>query len=310
MSVLRFLSKDIINSFGYEIRRVPHPSDIAAEPIQSGDPITYQYMPRLRGSAVFEIAVEDARGLNCLGLQFRPESHPFVRAALAARDSVSETVSPAIVHEVLSEYYRQVCPSSALEAVDLTTTEAPGLKNVRAAGWLLPWADKTVAETMRGREIAMRLDALQYGKMLPYSEGITAFGPVGTRKLALEVARLHHLITSIAENGFDPVNRKNPMKVVGLRKNESYRWLVAAGHHRFAVCAAFFIRLVPAMVVDIVRREDCEHWPQVVAGNFTPEGAGALFDRLYDGVPPPVCAGWTGAGVCAAVRTPEPAEQE
>lgn len=289
MSVLRFVSKDIINAMGYEIRRVPRASDAAKAPVRSGDPITYQYMPRVRGSAVFEIRLEHARGLHTLGLRFDPAVHPFTRAAAAARASERPTEA---LREVLTAYYETVCPSTALDAVGLESTFAPGLRGVPAAGWVFPWSDKSIAESMMGRQTALRMDALQYGKMLPPSEGITAFGPVGSRKLELEISRLDKLIRSVAEHGFEPFNTKNPLKVIGLRRDKTYRWVVAAGHHRFAVCAAFAIPSVAAMVVDVVRREDCEYWPQVVTGVFSPRGALALFDRLYDGVPAPVCTGW------------------
>ncbi|MER9303835.1 ParB/RepB/Spo0J family partition protein [Mesorhizobium sp. M0293] len=289
MKLLRFISKDIINSLGYEVRRVPRAAEVSST-VRSGiDPVTFQYMPRVRGSAVIEIRLQDTRGLNCLGLPFRPACHPFVRTALAAKTGLEATSK---VRSILEEFYGSVQPATAREAVDVTLGDAPGLQGVPAAGWVYPWADKSVEETLRGRQTAMGLDALQYGKMLSFSEGLTAFGPVGAKKLNLEVERIQRLIASIATNGFDLFNRRNPLKVIGLRRGDNYRWIVLAGHHRFAACAAFSIAAVPAMVVDIVRYEDCSYWPQVVSGIYTVSGARAVFDRLFEGVPARVCNGW------------------
>ncbi len=300
MSLLRFLSKDIISAFGLEVRRVPRVAELGRS-LQSGDPVTFDYMPSLRGAALLAIPLADTRGLGAMGLPLDPASHPHVRAALAARRAAAGDPArcKSVVREVLAPYYRLVRPGSALAALDLDGSEARGFGDVAAMGWLYPWAGKTVAQTLRGRRIALAMDALQYGRRLSVAQGLTAFGPVGPNKLTLEVTRICRLVRSVSDNGFTPYNRKSPLRVTALRRDGDYRWLVETGHHRFAVAASFSIDSLPALVNGVVRREDAGLWPQVVAGRFTTEGALRLFDRIWDGQPSGCCADWlaeTGRG--------------
>lgn len=291
MSLPTYILKEIINSLGYELRQIPQLDGAAAS--ARPDPITHQY---LQTPATADVKLRDVRGLFSLGLPLAPETHPFVRAALAAREGICDGTARRKIEAVLERYYQAVRPSSALEAIDLEVEDAPGLCGVAVAGWVFPWSDRSVEDTLVRRQRAMRLDALQYGRIMPADQGFTAFGPAGERKLELESLRLAKLVCSVAANGFRTANRKSPMQVVALRRDGRYRWLVAQGHHRFAVCAAFSVPEVAAVVRNVVRREDAEFWPQVAAGIFTKQGALALFDRLYEGRPAEVCRrNWTKA---------------
>lgn len=289
MSLPHFLAKELFKVLGYEVRRVPNVATVMSRGCEVIDPVTTQY---LQAPAVYEVAVAETRGLFALGLPLREDIHPFVKAAVIAKGHVNP--GPQI-RAILTRYYDAVTPRAALEVVDLTEEDAPGLSGVPPEGWIFPWSDRSVEQTMKARRRSMRLDALQYGKSMPPGQGFTAFGPAGEAKLDLEVMRIERLVRSCTANGFRSFDRKNPLRVTALRREKAYRWLVADGHHRFAACAAFSIKSVPVIVRNIVRREDHEYWPQVVSGVFQPSGALKLFDRLFQGEPARICHGWDSA---------------
>lgn len=293
MSWLRVLATRVLNSLGYDVRRVPSSKIHTAAP--GADPVAFEYLPSLRGRAIFDIPVEDARAFHSLALPLRPQEHPFVRAIdRALRDENPEEPRQSL-QSVLADYYGTVRPSSASEAVGLGDKDAPGLRGIPPPGYLLPWWDKTIEETIQGRSRAMRLVGLENGVTTSVEEGLTAFGPVKEGKLALEVDRLHKLLQLVKSSGFVPFRQESPMKVSALRRNGAYKWLIEQGQHRFAMAAALGVRTVPAMVSNVVRREDAPHWPQVVSGVFTEAGALSVFDRIFDAVPAPACNAWIGS---------------
>lgn len=279
----RFAMTSTLARYGLELRRVP--KAYASTAVKTLDPVTCEYIPALRGRAVIEMQLSDARAFHVLGLKYDPVSHPFVRASIAGLSATEGDVERCIFKN-LADYYTGFGPCTAAEVAGLDTLDAPGLAAVHASGWILPWSARSVAQTIVGRETALQQVAFEHGQKLTMSDGLTAFGPVSERKLALETSRLAKLIASVKVKGFQPYSQKSPLKVTGLRSAKTYRWLVEEGQHRLAVAAALGITDVPTMVVEVVRREDAAFWPQVVNGVFKPEGAVTLFDRIWDGKPP------------------------
>jgi hypothetical protein len=103
------------------------------------------------------------------------------------------------------------------------------------------------------------------------------------------------LLSSVRRRGFSPAFFEEPLKVIGLRRGDIYRWSTESGQHRFAMAGAVGLDTVPARVLGVVRREDARYWPQVVNGTFSIAGAEQVFDRIFDARPARVCASWIAA---------------
>ena len=142
-TVLRYGVKRVINSLGFDIRRVPR--NAAQSEGAVADPVTAEYLPRLRGATFFDVPVSHARAFHAFGLSFDAQVHPFVRAFAAAQRCAGESAQRAALRAALADFYRDVCPATALDAIDLDQAAAPGLADMPAIGYLLPWSDKTVA---------------------------------------------------------------------------------------------------------------------------------------------------------------------
>lgn len=300
MAVLRSLTKIAINHFGYDIRRVADPVSVHVEPSDL-DPVTLEYMPHRRGHAVIEVATEDLRAFHALALPLRRDCHPFVRAIAAALEEGSGDGARAAIEAVLRDYYDRVRPASAADVLGVPLDDIPALRDFapNSEGHpidvnALPWSGRSPAQVKEGRRLTAVYEGLQNGVLAKVEDGVTSFGPVQQAKLALEVGRLFRLFESVKTRGFRRFEPRAPLQVAAFRRNSEYRWVINSGQHRFATAAAFGIETLPAMVTEVIRRDDAALWPQVVSGVFTLPGAISVFDRIFDGVPAPVCRGWAG----------------
>jgi hypothetical protein len=294
MAVLQFLAKRVLSVFGVEVRRPP------ADPVREfgvfpEDPITHQYLCRLPESAMLRVPLADARA-GVVAFPFVGESpHPLIMAAQTARAARDVRLGSEDVLRLLENFYRCVQPGSALEVLDLAPEEAPGLVGVERDFWVFPWTARGIQANAHLRKIALSEEGLQQLTRSGAKDGMTLYGPVGPRKLALETKRIVTLVASLQEHGYREDRRDHP-QVVALRSDAGYRWLVVQGQHRFAACAALGMTELKAAVSGIVRREDAPYWPHVVSNCFTEEGALKVFDRLFSGLPPP-WARWNPAPV-------------
>lgn len=290
MEVARALAKILFNRLGYDVRRAPRPGSFHAA-AAGADPVTYEYDPARRGHAMFEVSLADVRGLDPICFALNGNAHPFIAAFNAAREVGANARSKA-VGEVLRSYYDKVQPKSALDVVDLKKSEAPGLAGEEPAFYKMPWAAKSDEEIRVRRRRTALVEGMQNGVFANVAHGLTNFGPVTERKIALEASRIALLYESFAKNGFVPIQRGNPLQVGALRNGEDYRWTIYHGQHRFALAAAAAIKTVPAQIVLLVRRDDARFWPGVIDGTYTQAGALEYFDRIYEGRPARIAQPW------------------
>jgi hypothetical protein len=273
------------------MRRVAAPDQLVVEDAAT-DPLTVEYCLSKRGYAVFDIAIRHARAFHSMGLSLDARSHPFSRAfahALVASDAPS---ARRAIERELRCYYDEVQPKSALDVVDLTAAEAPGLAGQPGFNYLAPWWEKGVEETSRGREKALRYIGMRYGLGPAANAGHPFFGPLQDSRLNLQIERMDRLLRSYRREGFKPFARDFPIKVTALRRQGEYRWFIEEGQHRFALACALGEERMRAMVISVVRREDAALWPQVVSGEFSEDGALSHFDRIFDSRAPAICSSW------------------
>lgn len=296
--MLRYLTKIVINRLGYDVRRVANPASIHIAGA-GADPITFEYMRDRRGYTVMEVPLADVRAFDSLALPLRPDCHPFVRAVDRALLESSDKAAREAIERVLRSYYEQVRPTSAAEVLSLSWDDLPTLRGLAphtdehpVDPSFLPWDGRGPTQIREGRRRTAVFEGLQNGVFARIEQGVTSFGPVQPAKLSLEVSRLLALSKSVKSRGFTRFEPSAPLQVAAFRRGQDYRWVINSGQHRFAVAAAFKIESLPAMVTELVRRDDATYWPQVVSGIFTEAGAKAIFDRMFDGIPANICSGW------------------
>lgn len=284
------LFRRALRPFGLDVKKqggavswLPHRADI--------DPLTYLYFVDLRHVPTIRIELAQAR-LGILALPYdMAGANPFALAFEAAFAVQDEAAARSAVAAILSAYYAAVQPHDACAALDLTPEEAPGLQNLPAQHWIAPWGTESIEQRIWRMQLWSLKDGLANKKLVAANDGVTAFGPVSERKLALEIDRIIKLARSIRAKGYRAEDRDAP-EVFGLRAGDEYRWFVIRGQHRFAACVAIGIDHAAARVTKIIRREDAGEWPHVVSGNFSMTDALKVFDRLFAGVPPACAAAW------------------
>ena len=289
MNIIKFAVKRACQRLGVEVRRTTGAS--SAFLATFADPLVYQYHSDLVVRPIIPIALSDVRA-GMMGFGYVPASaHPFAFACTLARDLPAGSAFSA-VKETLAAYYSSVQPRSALDVIDLSDGEAPGLREMPVHKWIVPWSELSVDDNARHRQICLEEEGLRNRSLVTVNDGFTLFGPVSKKKLEMESRRLTNLLLSVRDNGFLR-NSPEPLEVYGLRVGDRYSWFVTQGQHRFAVGAALGLEKVHARVMRVIRREDARHWPKVVDGNFTEAGAVKFFDRVFSAVAPSCAASWS-----------------
>lgn len=265
---------------GYEIRSST-PLDLR---LKTSNPLEAAYLCR-RGSFLINVPIALCRGW--FGFDFSSR-HPFVRTAKAiiAKPSLEYERSP------LPEYYSHFAPITAFAALGvLPGREGDPTAAFPAYAVVYPWECKEPARRAALKEKIARSENEKRGKRLSIHEGVGAFGPVSDNKGRVEFAALSELVRSIQNGGY--VRSDAPdgdiCGVVAVSDSNQYRFFVSSGHHRASVLAAMGSREI-AMRVDVsefVRVNEALWWPNVVAGLFTLEQATGLFERMFEGEPPP-----------------------
>lgn len=123
--------------------------------------------------------------------------------------------------------------------------------------WEIPWYGR-----------AARLPPPGEGD-LGAEHGVSFYGPVSPRKLALEMRRLEGLAARIARDGYDP-DAFGDIEGLVLSDGAEAVFFVRGGKHRAAVLAAAGHAAIPvafrAAWPRLVHMADAGHWPLVQAG--------------------------------------------
>ena len=231
---------------------------LAPPPKKSATPL-----PEIRfckGSQFWWVPLENI--VNSVGQAFTSEQHHYLRYLGSGL-------------EALRGFYQAHQPTSTLES-RFVYEPFPG---ITSAIWTEPWAPFHQPETVC---------------LEPSPEN---YGPVSELELHTEAARLDLVRHSIEKYGFiEGVAARHQIHgQLLLHDNGDFRIMIAGGNHRTAVLAHLGWRLIPIYPlagyphVDI---RDLEEWPGVVAGNFTPRAARAVFETMFRSGQEQLLPGW------------------
>lgn len=211
--------------------------------------------------------------------------HPLVLAAKAYVDehSMKYEGSP------LQAYYKEVCPATLAEVLDIPPNDLPWLLRRVSPLWAdLPWRNAPGFHVRRRRVKTMRRDARQYGVSIKVT-GSNYVGPVDPELGKLEWQRVCRLVSSIRERGYQPPASIKPIGGAVLVSGDKRVMVVKGGQHRAAALAALGYDTIPVMVrrdAGVVHRDSVGTWPAVTKGVLSEQQALAVFDRVFEGTPP------------------------
>jgi len=242
-----------------------------------------------------EVDLRDCRWFGASGLAYSPDGpHPYVRTLV-------EFDAGQLAYEgsYIEAYWRTWTPPHQAAYLGLEPLHAhPLLLETPPLHAALPWADANVADLLARRRWSERAD---YRRLLESGcPPARSCGPKPDWFGRERFARLVELRTAIASGGYHAVNpaavTPGSEPIVGscLLRGGEVRVLVLDGQHRAAALAALG-RPRTAVALHVPRRgvpewtdrDAVRDWPLVRAGLFREGDALAVFDRVFDALPPP-----------------------
>jgi hypothetical protein len=265
--------KTIVAHLGYELHPLG-PLDLRGK---TEHPIEASYLSGRRHFLI-DVPLSHCRGF--CGFPFT-NVHPFVRTVrdyLEGRSSTYEG-SP------LERYYEFFQPRHAADLLAIRSPSRP-LYEISPSAFMMPWDPRSAAK--RARQ-AISENQRRGGARLSLRHGLAIHGPVSKEKGTIEYSNLIELVRSIRDNGYvrtdhpDGDIRAYPL----IGKTSEIRYLIKGGQHRAAVLAALGFEHIPVIVLRTLRFDEVPYWPKVRGGLLGRGEAMEVFERLFDGHPPP-----------------------
>lgn len=216
-------------------------------------------------------------------------AHPYVVAARAATTSRDPGKA---VRTILTRYYTLVRPATTAAWLDIPADLGSVLAVGRPAPAFLPWTMRSLDEHLVREEQIARAENDLHGLDEGTTAGCKAFGPMSTAKIAIETDRLLRIVEAIGRQGLDHRRPDYILFATILVADGEWRWMARGGTHRAAIASPLGIDPIPMRVGSIVRRDEVDLWPQVIAGRFQREVALQVFDRLFERRSPAVVVPW------------------
>lgn len=186
-------------------------------------------------------------------LKFGDSSHPFVAALSQGK-------------EALGHYYASRTPMSLCDLHSIAQASAADL---RVPAWEVPWIQRVKRAAPPG----------ECG--LGPEHGVSFYGPVSPRKLALEHQRLTEIRDQIATKGYQPDLYGDINGYFMCDERGGFRFFVRGGKHRAAVLAHLGWSKIPVVFKQDWPRaiwlEHASFWPMVSNGTLSEQAAKAVF---------------------------------
>jgi len=224
---------------------------------------------------VAKVPMQFGRSLPCFSYS-KDSLHPFVIAARRAN------ISEQNVIEVLKKYYELVTPKNSLEIFDMGFN----LDKKEFPSWavLMPWDCETQAELINKTKKTVEHENKVAGYRLGIEGGWSWLGPTGIKKTKIEANRLLALLKSIKLKGYKRSNEIDGDIIANILigEKDNWVWQSISGQHRASILSALGYETVYVRINKFIRREDVEHWPNVVNGFYTKQEALKIFDMIFD----------------------------
>ncbi|SDB58195.1 hypothetical protein SAMN05660653_02940 [Desulfonatronum thiosulfatophilum] len=267
----------------HQERLVPEPVDFRGV---LSDPFEALSRVDPRQPVLVNVPLERCRTLGPVGFPPLAEAHhPYVLAMLEYLESNIQQYDES----PLKLYFDHFQPQNAAELADVPGVDNDSnLHRKEAIELDFPWLASPGLEVKSMRNKFLRDDAAQFGKQLSGDDGLNYFGPVSSAKADLEMERVVYIIDSIKRNGYRVPAKQDHISGYLLKKGDSYVALPWGGQHRLAALGALGFRHAPFLLYRhrVTDRASVKSWPAVTSGDFSPEQALHLFDRIFAGRQP------------------------
>lgn len=209
--------------------------------------------------------------------------NPFVKTIIEYGDNKSTRYQTS----ALKTYYNSYVPRNAAEVIRLNNHQM--LKQIPPGGYILPWDNQSVEDTIKIRERVAQNENRKEGNQMGLWAGHTDFGPVNDQKGEIEFSRLVKISDHIKKQGFI---EKPYMPDGGIKgyfligENDDWCFIVKSGKHRAYALSALGYTSIPVVLdagLQILKRtHDLSFWPQVRNGVFSEKEASTVANNILD----------------------------
>jgi len=239
--------------------------------------------------------LEHCRWYGASGISYSRNSlHPYIRTLIEYEEGICTTYNGSF----LQRYWQQWAPKNLAEYFGIDEAKChPLLVRTPPNHNILPWSPTDHIEYMEEEQWMTRFDYREL--CLAGGTPARSCGPKPTWFGEARFQRLVSVYESIKASGYREIAAESEpyvgqhIVVNCLVRDGIVRFVVANGQHRASALSAlghseasmivhFHSDRGPAML----RRDEVDSWPLVRRNIFSPCEAEAIFDRIFDAVPP------------------------
>lgn len=249
--------------------------------IDDANSVDPRYLSYLINTSPVVIIGDPSKGRGNPLFSYGPDSHhPFTFAAKVAKNK-PEQERYNIIYSILEKYYELVAPATAGDLAGVSKTSS--LFNYPSSAFIMPW-DKFTPEEQQERlkKFTIRENA-PYDTDANIKHGWTWVGPCHNKKCTIEATRLTKLLKSVLTDGYQRHDGGDGdiRAIILINEANDWVWLSTGGQHRASVLSALEHDSFPIRVHNAIRREEAQHWPNVVNGLYSLEDALKVFDNIF-----------------------------
>lgn len=254
------------------------------------------YHEHMGKPCLIRVGLEHCRWYGASGISYSRDSlHPYIRTLIEYDEGICTTYNGSF----LQRYWQQWAPKNLAEYFGIDEAQChPLLVRTPPNHNILPWSPTDRIEYMEQEQWMTRSDYREL--CLAGGTPARSCGPKPTWFGEARFQRLVSVYESIKTSGYREIASESEpygdQHIVGncLVRDGIVRFVVANGQHRASALSAlgdseasmivhFHSDRGPAML----RRDEVRYWPLVRRKIFSPGEAEAIFDRIFDAVPPP-----------------------
>jgi len=243
-------------------------------------------------TVVVKLKLSQGRGLPAFKWG-ESSNHPFVLATQkSVKNSSSEGESKHEINQVLTSYYKTVCPPNL--SCFLEGDCSDHLRKYPAWAILMPWESLDIKQWVAHIEKTVVTENSYFGTAATIEVGWAWLGPVDSVKCGIETDRLYRVLSSITKSGYKRSNSRDGDIIADILIDEEGHWVWQSitGQHRVAVLSGLEYDECFVRIRSLVRKEDVEVWPNVRNGFYTKNEALEIFGSVFNGKFPSLAQNW------------------
>ncbi len=188
--------------------------------------------------------------------------------------------------DILKEHDELVGSSNAADQLGLSLDSSP-LNGYPAWAAVNPWDSQSIADKYSSFPQSVKVNRAANGLLIDTNDPQEIMNINSNFSLPSHAKQYAILAEQLLNNGFRYGGNYGYVTAELLIKDGQVRWKPGdEGNHRIVVASALGFESIPVLVTKIIRFDEWQEWPNVVAGAFSGNEALAIFEKIFHAKPP------------------------